>query len=106
MALDYTGRAVGVSVEFDTRDQSIDVLLVPLTEGELPPRDRPGWLFLDRIVALRGQRTAQRDSETLTEEQVNERVSREAQLLREFGSDLLTSSAGTLERLRAELPAT
>lgn len=60
-APDYTGRGVGVTVEFEMRDQLIDVLLVPLSDGRWPPRDRTGWVFLTASLNVAGGRSPYRD---------------------------------------------
>lgn len=99
MALDYTGRDLGVRVEFDVREESIDVLLVRLRDGAWPKRDEGVWVHLDRIARARGAlaeggvfRLPQSDAE------LNRRIAEEARILRQAAADIIEGRAEKLDQ--------
>jgi hypothetical protein len=102
VALEYTGRDVGVRIEFDAREEMIDVLFAPLVDGTWPARDEAGWVYLDRVADARGARLLSGVFRIpQTESDLNDRLQEEAGLLRTVGRDLLEGSSAALEQFRS-----
>jgi hypothetical protein len=101
MALSYTGRHIGVAIEFDVHEDVIDVVFTRLRDGEFPPRYEPGWVYLDRVAGVLGlpMKSGTRllpQSETATVDRIRE----EADLLREAAAVVLEGDGSQLERFR------
>jgi hypothetical protein len=103
IALEYTGRHIGVSVELDAREEKVDVALVRLVDGVWPPRYRPGWVYVDRIAMTRGI-PMQGGTFTLpqSEQQINARLAEEASILRSVADEVLVGDGSQLEKFRAK----
>lgn len=100
LALDYTGPRIGVAVEFDVREEKVDVVLVRLADGTWPPRYASGWLYLDRIANARGVpletgvfRLPQSAAEIIA------RIAEEATLLRSV-ADVLRGDGSQLDQFK------
>jgi hypothetical protein len=104
ISLEYTGDGVGVRVEFDTREQSVDVVLVRLNEKSWPPRYQHGWLYLDRVARSRGIRLEGGPfNYPQGESDVGRRVREEARVLRALAGDLLRPGGEQIDAVRQTL---
>lgn len=101
LALDYTGRGVGVRVEFDVREETVDVLLVRLVDGLWPRRDELGWINLDRVAQTRSV-PLQGGVFRLprTEVEIEQRIAEEASVLRIAARDILLGDGSALDAFR------
>jgi len=108
LSLAYTGRHVGVRVEFDAREETVDVVLARLIDGTWPERFERGWVHADSIAKVRGVpleggvfRLPQ------SEDDINRRIAEEARVLRQAARDILEGDGSQLEqfqRRRREVP--
>lgn len=92
-----------MSVEYDAREDWIDVVFVRLAEGMWPERYERGWVYLDRIAHLRGVIDEALKMSATDDHARDERVVQQARLLREVAVGILVDDGSELDRLRARV---
>ena len=104
----YKNRTTGVKVSFEVRENEIFVYLIRLIDGEIPDYlDAPSrWFYLDNLVKLRSPTTnvpRKEGGDWFTPDDVDRFLSVYAELLKEYGEDVLRGDFSVFSELERQV---